>query len=127
MNDGWYPSFFDEMTKISTVDLNKGEKRRQALQFAGLGMAAAPVVSGIKNFISHGKLSPWTSKRRWLASSLVGGALAGGALPAAQHLMAQRNVGKARSRAEADRDIQRLAPGGVRRALRAAQRTGVGV
>jgi hypothetical protein len=104
-------AFYDEMEKIS-VSLTSEEKRKQMLQFAGLGAVAAPVISGATNLVTHGAVSPFQKSlfRRWLPGQVVSGALAAGAIPAAQHALAQRNLGVARSRVKAEREMKRLVP-----------------
>jgi hypothetical protein len=109
MSASWLPYFFGELEKLGVV-LNTEERRRQALQFAGLGAAAAPAVSGIKNLVAHGKISPWATKARWLPAQIIGGALAGGALPAIQHALARTNIESAKSREMGQRAMELAHP-----------------
>lgn len=98
-------AFADELEKIA-VELNKKERAVQALQFGAMGAATAPIVKGITNRIEHGKfmnLAPGGSKSKWLASHLVGGALAGGALPVLRHHLEQKNLEAAKVRTRAGR------------------------
>jgi len=109
----WFSSFSDELEKIAR--LTQSDERRQALQFAGLGAAAAPVVTGAKNLIAHGKISPFGAKlyRRWLPAQLVGGALAGGALPAIRHALERTNVGRAKARTDVKRELAHAQAQGI--------------
>ncbi len=110
----WVPAFSDELEKISR--LTKGDERRQALQFAGLGAATAPVVSGIKNLIAHGKISPFGASvaKRWLPAQVIGGALAGGALPAIRHALERTNVGRAKTRTDVKRELAKAKAEGIK-------------
>jgi hypothetical protein len=83
----WIPSFLDEMSKVAAASLTKGEKRRQAIQFGALGMLSGPVISGVSNMISKGRLLPEGTKSvpRWLASTMATGALVSGAIPVIRH------------------------------------------
>jgi hypothetical protein len=108
----WIPSFSDELEKIAR--LTKADERRQALQFAGLGAAAAPVVSGITNLLSYGRISPWGKVGRWLPAQVVGGALAGGALPAVRHAVERQNVRAAKARQDVKRELAQAKAVGVK-------------
>jgi len=92
------------------VQLTEGEKRRQALQFAALGAGVTPVFSGLTNLISHGKVSPWAPLKRWIPAQVAAGALAGGALPAIQHMLAQSNIEKAKSRISGQKALEVAKP-----------------
>lgn len=92
-----FPYFVDELTKLA-VSLTADERQQQAIQFAALGTAAAPIASGVGNLISHGKLSPWTSKPRWLAGRMAAGLIGGAALPYAQHAIERASQGTAQER-----------------------------
>lgn len=99
----WIPSFTDELEKISR--LTDEEERRQALQFAGLGAIATPVISGVTNLITHGKVSPWGSFRRWLPAQMVAGTLAGGALPTMRHMLERSNLRSSQARQELQKQL----------------------
>lgn len=115
-------SFIDELQKLATALTNE-EQRDQVLQFAGLGATAAPVVQATKNLITHGKVSPFSSKSRFLASNLVGGALSGGAVPVIQHALSAKAQDRARARAKADAFVKQL-PADLTQVKSAAIRAG---
>jgi hypothetical protein len=113
-------SFLDELEKISAaITLTPEEKSQQMLQFAGTGAATYPAVSALASKIQSGRWldSGAKSPSRWLAGKATQGLLFGGALPAIRHAIERANVGKARSRMEAEREMVRLAPGGVQQTL----------
>lgn len=87
------------------VRLTDEERRRQALQFAGIGAVSMPAVQAIKDLITHGKVSPSVPLKRWLPAQIVGGAFVGGALPAIQHALARSNLDKARARIEGEKAL----------------------
>jgi len=98
--------------------LNSEERRRQALQFAGLGMGTLPALALAQQQIKSGRWIPkGVTPRRFLGAAALGGAFWGGALPAIQHGIAQTNLGKARARVQAAKEMKALAPGGVQQAL----------
>ena len=99
----WVSSFADELEKISK--LTNDEERHQALQFAGLGAVATPVISGLANYITHGKVSPWGKFRRWLPAQMIAGTLAGGALPTIRHMLERSNLRSSRARQELQRQL----------------------
>jgi hypothetical protein len=104
-------SFVDELCKIAAeTKLTPEEQRKQMLQFAGLGSVATPLISGAANLITHRKVSPWAPMRRWIPAQMMTGALAGGAVPAVQHLLARSNLAKARQRLSTERELRSLAP-----------------
>lgn len=108
----WLPSCLDELEKIASgeVRLTPSEQRSQMLQFAGLGALATPLISGAANLITHRKISPWAPLRRWIPAQMMTGALAGGAIPSVQHLLARSNLAKARQRIAAEKELRALAP-----------------
>lgn len=103
-------SFFDELEKISReVQLNPSEKRQQAVQFAGLGLSTIPAMEALKSKIQTGKWVPrGMTGKRFLAGAGLGGIFWGGALPFAHHLIARRNIEKAESRRDAERELKKL-------------------
>lgn len=101
-----------ELTKLS-VRLTKGEKRRQALQFAGLGVTALPTLAALQSKITSGRWIPkGVRPARFLGAAALGGAFWGGALPAVQHTIARQNIHKARRRLEAKKELSQLVPEG---------------
>ena len=115
----WFGPCLDELTKIS-IKLTPGEKRQQAVQFAGLGLATVPAMSAVTNKIQTGKWLPSSAKspKRWLAGALAQGLFWGGALPAAHHLLARRNLSRAAEDRSAAKELKSLAPEGVSQALK---------
>lgn len=96
----------DELEKIS-VALTGEEKRRQAMQFAGLGAVSAPIIGGAKNYLTYGKVAPWQTgegllsaggKGRFLAGSMLAGAAAGGLMPTIRHNLERGIQDQARAR-----------------------------
>lgn len=109
----WWPTFFDELEKIA-VTMTPEEKRRQALQFAALGMGTIPTMSALSSKIMTGKWLPaGVGLRRWLPATAATGLFWGGALPALQHAIARTNIHKAQARLQAEKELRRLAPRGV--------------
>jgi hypothetical protein len=109
-------SFVDELEKISAeVTLSPGEKRRQALQFAGLGVAALPALAMAQQKIRSGGWFPkGVGRGRFLGAAGLGGLFWGGALPYLQHGIARANIARARARAAAEQEMKTLVPGGAR-------------
>jgi len=93
----------------AAVKLTPQEKRRQALQFAGLGMATIPGLALAQNKIREGRWLPKSGKLRFLAAAGLGGAFWGGVLPTIQHGIAQSNLSKARARVRAEKELHALA------------------
>ncbi len=113
-----FSACFEELIKIS-VRLTKGEKRRQALQFAGLGVTALPTLAATQSKIMTGRWIPkGTRPHRFLGAAALGGAFWGGALPTFQHMIARSNIHKSQRRLEAQRELKRLAPEGPATAVR---------
>ena len=110
MNE-WLPSFADEFVKIAV--LSGEDEKRQALQFAGLGGVAAPLISGAKNLISYGKVSPFGKLKRWLPAQIAGGALTGGALPTIRHALERKNVRLSKAREDVQKELGQLQSQGV--------------
>ncbi len=103
-----------------SVSLTAAEKRRQALQFAGLGVGTIPALSMVQSKIQSGKWFPKGMARgRFLGAAALGGAFWGGALPAAQRYLAKGNIEGAKERVEVSKELKSLAPGGVKRTLAA--------
>ena len=113
----WFTPCLNELTKIS-VSLTIGEKRRQALQFAGLGVATIPALAMAQSKIQSGKWFPkGMSRGRVPGAAALGGAFWGGALPAARRYLAKGNIEGAKERVEVSKELKSLAPGGVKRTL----------
>lgn len=113
-------SFLDEMKKISAASrLTSSEKRKQMLQFAGLGAVAVPSMTSAISKIQSGRWIPSAAKspRRWLAGAVGQGLFWGGALPTLQHGIARANIRKAKDRVAAEKTLRQLTPGGVQRTL----------
>jgi len=111
-------SFIDELEKIA-VQLTSDEKKRQALQFAGLGAVTVPAMSALSSKMMTGKWKPPSvSWKRWLPASVATGLFWGGGIPALQHQIARANIRKAEDRVEAQKELKKLAPSGVREALK---------
>jgi hypothetical protein len=112
-------SFIDELEKISAaVQLTPGEKRRQALQFAGLGVATLPQLAMAQQKIRTGRWLPKSGRGRFLAAAGLGGLFWGGMLPHLQHGIARTNISKAQARLAAEREMRALAPGGVQQTVK---------
>lgn len=94
-----FTAFADELEKIS-VQLNREERHRQALQFTGLGALAGPVIGGVGNLIQHGKFGPTsgTPLKKWIPATMVTGALISGAMPALRGVLTKRIEDQARAR-----------------------------
>jgi hypothetical protein len=115
-------SFVDELEKISAeVGLTPGEKRRQAAQFAGLGVTTLPALASIQERVRTGRWLPKSGRGRFLAAAGLGGLFWGGALPHLQHGIARTNIAKARARMAAEKEMKALVPGGVRGVQRAVK------
>ena len=100
--------FLDELEKIA-VKLTQGEERGQTAKFTGLGAAALPAITGLKNLIQEGRVTPkGMGKGRWLVGNMVGGALMGGALPAMRHQLERQTQDKARARQRAEREARNV-------------------
>lgn len=113
MTDDWIPAFVDELEKVS-VELTKGEKARQAVQFAALGGISGPAMSAMINKIQLGRVVPtWTTPKRWVASKAAQGLIAGAALPLIRHSI---------ERKAQDRALERLRRMRISRALKAYHR-----
>ena len=113
-----FSSCLEELTKIS-VQLTKGEKRRQALQFLGLGMTTLPALATAQSKITSGRWVPKGMRpSRFFGGAALGGAFWGGALPALQHLIARSNIHKSERRLAAQRELKRLTPGGPATAVK---------
>lgn len=120
-------SFIDELEKISAaVRLSPGEKRRQALQFAGLGVTALPGLAMAQQKIRSGRWLPNAGRGKFLGAAALGGLFWGGALPYLQHGIARANIAGARSRMAAEKEMRTLAPGGVRGVQRAVKSLPIG-
>ena len=116
-------SFIDELEKISAaVSLSPEERRRQAFQFAALGLGTVPGLALAQERIRTGRWIPKSGKGRFLAAAGLGGAFWGGLLPTLQHGIARTNIGKAQSRVAAEKEMRSLAPGGVRGVQRAVKK-----
>lgn len=113
----WFTPCLNELIKIS-VRLTSDEKRRQALQFAGLGVTSLPTVALAQTKVQTGKWFPTSmSKGRFLGAAALGGAFWGGALPAMQHRISQTNLERAKARVQSTKELQSLTPGGVKKTL----------
>ena len=100
--------FLDELEKIA-VKLTSGEERGQTAKFTGLGAAAMPAISGVKNLIQEGRLIPkGMGKGRWLAGNVISGALMGGAMPAMRHQLERSTQDRARARQRAEREARNV-------------------
>lgn len=97
----------------TAASLNPEEKRRQAMQFAALGLGTVPGLALAQNKIRQGTWLPKSGKGRFLAAAGVGGAFWGGLLPTLQHGIARGNLARAQSRARAEKEMKSLVPGGV--------------
>lgn len=116
-------SFVDELEKISAaVRLSPEEKRRQAVQFASLGLGTIPGLAMAQQKIRTGRWLPKSGKGRFLAAAGLGGAFWGGLLPTLQHGIARTNIAKAQARLSAEKEMRTLAPGGVRGVQRAVKK-----
>lgn len=100
------------------VKLTDEEKRRQALQFAGIGAASVPLVAAAKDLIMFGKVSPRAPLRRWVPAQMVGGALVGGVVPALQHALARSTIEKAKERRLGEKALAVARPKEVAMAVR---------
>jgi len=100
----------DRFEKIAKeTQLTPSEKRQQAIQFAGLGMAALPAIESVKSRIQQGSWIPKGMTRgRFLAGSALGGLFWGGLLPAAHHRIARYNLRNAEIRADAEKELKNL-------------------
>jgi hypothetical protein len=77
------------LEKIADEDL----RRREALQFAGLGAAVGPGVGAVSNLIQHGHLAPQqVSLKRWIPASMLSGAIFGGVVPTLRHAIHRHNI-----------------------------------
>ena len=113
----WLPSCLDEISKIaayvrdSEVKLNPAEKRKQMLQFAGLGATLVPAMSATSSKMMTGKWMPkGVSPKRFWPAAVATGLFWGGAMPTIQHAMARSNLQKARQRISAEKELRALAP-----------------
>jgi hypothetical protein len=112
-------SFFDELEKISAVNLTTGEKRKQMAQFAGLGAVTLPALALSQEKVRTGRWFPkGVSKKRTLGAAAIGGLFWGGALPLVRRAIAKSNVNEAKDRIAAGRELRKLAPEGVGSALK---------
>lgn len=103
----------------TSARLNSGEKHRQALQFAGLGMTTLPALALVQQRIKSGRWIPKDVKPgRFLGAAVLGGAFWGGVLPTIRRGIAQTNLSKARARMKAEKEMRALTPGGVQQALK---------
>lgn len=105
-------SFIDGLLKVA-VKLEPNEKRRQAMQFAALGLGTVPALAFAQHRIREGRWLPKSGKGRFLAAAGLGGAFWGGLLPTLQHGIARANISKAKGRVKAEREMKALVPGGV--------------
>jgi len=110
----------------TAVALNPEEKRRQAMQFAALGLGTVPGLAIAQNRIRTGNWLPKTGRGRFLAAAGLGGAFWGGLLPTLQHGIARSNLSGAQSRVAAEKEMRSLVPGGVRGVQKAVQQLPMG-
>lgn len=88
---GRLDSFIDELQKIA--DQSAELRKREALQFAGMGATAGPIVGGLANLIMHGKPMPKDIPlHRWVPASMMTGAVYGGVIPILRHAIHRHNV-----------------------------------
>jgi hypothetical protein len=121
----WWPSFVDELGKIAAVEdevaLTPEEKRREALQFAGLGMATVPLMQAASSKVMTGRWLPKDVRfRRWLPAALAGGLFWGGAMPAIRHGLSRANIQGARNRYNAQQELRSLGKRNVESVIKKA-------